>query len=177
MTDPVKPPAGVIAPVPTTSTVPVDTKVPMFTKEQTEHINQLVISASIAAAQAAVAAMGKQMQSAPSQNQIIHQQCGVCKQALKACGGKHVKMVVFPVKYDEFAPYFLGAKINGVTYRSSNGNRAINIPACAQSTITNIITAFEDNERTVHIGRKKTHNSGSIGPSGKGFNPANAAWR
>jgi hypothetical protein len=155
----------------TNTTVPaVPQPVTPFTKDQLEYIQQITVAT-------AMAVSGAQKAASPGPNQRVPEECLVCKQQITACKGEHVKMVVFPVKYPEFMPFFPGAKINGVTYLSRNESDEITVPKCTVSTITNIIHAFEQNEKTVMMGRNKTHNSGSIGKKGTGFNPANAAWR
>ena len=148
-----------------------------FTQEQIAFINQLIISASIAAATTVQPAQSAQQTKKNSSAPQIIPVCGECQQLVTACKGEHTKMVVFPDKYPEFAKWFAGVMINGVRYVSNNSNQKVVIPACAESTIVNAIKAFEENERTIHIPRNKQHNSGSIGRSGSGPVNASAAWR
>ena len=154
---------------------------PMFTKEQEAYIQQLVAMTSMNAAMVAVQNMQKSAQPSPvaySRNAppIIYEQCDVCKQAKKACNSEHTLLIVYPQKYPEFAGFFPGIKINGVVYRSGNEHHRIYVPSVAESTIRNAVIAFEEAERNIHIKRKKKHDSGSIGTSGKGAKQANVSW-
>lgn len=148
---------------------------PAFTKDQEAYIQQLVIQTALTVQQslgAQVAANAK-----PRANHVAREECIICKQVRAACKDDHTEMIVYPTKYPEFGTYFTGVKINGIVYYSYNESYSIKVPTACVSMITNAINAFEQNERT--IGKKRTveHNSGSIGPHGKGFNKASAAWR
>lgn len=159
-----------------TTTTPITpapiTPVP-FTKEQLDVVNQMIVG-GIVAYQNAIA---NRPASAPGPNQEVKEQCAICQQYTSACQGKHMRMVVYPTKYPEFAGYFMGVKINGVKYLSGNEMHHVDVPACAVSTIINLINDFEQNEKTIKIGRQKSHNSGSIGAKGTGVNRAVSAWR
>ncbi len=157
---------------------------PLFTKEQEAYIAHLVAETSMNAAMYAVQNMQKN--TAPTQPQqvvynrnappVIHEMCEVCKQTKKACSGEHTLIVCYPQKYPEWAGFFPGIKINGVTYRSGHENHRINVPTCAVSTIINAVSAFEQAEKNIHVKRTKKHDSGSIGASGKGAKTANVSW-
>ncbi len=167
MADPIKP----AAPAATVQTAPVT--MPAFTKEQEAYIQQLVIQTALSVQQSLAAA-----NTGPKRtNHNTKEQCIVCRQVKAACKGEHTKMVVYPTKYPEYGTYFTGVKINDVVYYSFNENYKIEVPTACVSTIINVINAFEQNEKTVKMGRNKTHNSGSIGKHGKGFTKAEAAWR
>lgn len=145
-----------------------------FTTEQLMEIQKVAIATAMAITSA------QQPQAAATQNlpnQYVAEECIECRQAATACKGKHVQMVVYPVKYQEFMPWFPGVKINGVMYCSNDASHEITVPACAQSTIVNSINDFEQNEKTILMGRDKVHNSGSIGKKGTGAIHATAAWR
>lgn len=107
--------------------------------------------------------------------------CPVCKQFVKACGGvakltgtqtqadkdkanlvNHVKMVVYPTRYPEFADWFRGRGLNGVWYLSNNASHAIWVPRAAAGDFQHAIETFETNERETRMGRTKLHNSGSV---------------
>ena len=113
MTDPKKDekPTVTVTTTPLPPTAPTTEQLSKFgfTSEQMQFIQQLVISASITAAQAAIQNAPKP--AAPSQNQTIIPQCEKCHQLISACKDKHVKMVVFPTKYPEFAEWFAGVKM------------------------------------------------------------------
>jgi hypothetical protein len=145
---------------------------PAFTKEQEAYIQQLTVATAMAVMQSM---QGQAV--ATRKNHVAPEECIVCKQARSACKDKHTKMIVYPIKYPEYGPYFLGVKINGIKYLSYDENYAIDVPSVCVSTITNAVNAFEMNEKTIHVGRNKTHQSGSIGKHGTGFNKAEAAWR
>lgn len=154
---------------------------PLFTKDQEQYIAQLVAQASMNAALTVLNNVNTQKPAATQQYNrnaapIAREQCEICKQIKTACKGEHVLTVVYPQKYPEWAGFFPGAKINGVVYRSGNENHKINIPAAAESTILNMVLAFENAEKNIHIKRKKRHDSGSIGGSGKGAKTANVSW-
>lgn len=171
MTDPktVQPTQPVTAkPEEKPATTPV---VQSFTKDQLDYIQQVAVASAMAVNN--INNTRVQQPTGPK----VHPQCPLCQQYVSACEGKHVEMVVFPVKYPEFYQYFPGIKINGVQYLSRNENHRITVPECAASTISNAINAFEQNEKATVMGRSATHNSGSIGKQGTGFKPATAAWR
>ncbi len=153
---------------------------PLFTKEQDAYIQQLVAMTAMNAAMTVMQNMKNQPQQNPAYNRnaapVIHEMCDVCHQVKKACSGKHILTVVYPQKYPEWAGFFPGVKINGVVYRSGNENHRINVPAVSASTILNAVLAFEEAEKNIHIKRKKKHDSGSIGGSGKGARAANVSW-
>ena len=167
--------------LPTVETATGTVTPPLFTKEQEQYIAQLVAQASMSAAFTVMQNMqSKQPQTNPAYNRnaapVILEICDICKQAKKACDGKHTLAVVYPQKYPEWAGFFPGVKINGVVYRSGNENHRIYIPTVAASTILNVVLAFENAEKNIHIKRKKKHDSGSIGASGKGARTANVSW-
>lgn len=153
---------------------------PLFTKEQEAYIQQLVAMTSMNAALTVMQNMKNQQPAASVYNRnaapIILEQCAVCKQAKVACSGKHMLAIVYPQKYPEWAGFFPGVKINGVVYRSGNEHHRIYIPTVSASTILNAVLAFEEAEKNIHIKRKKKHDSGSIGSSGKGAKAANVSW-
>lgn len=144
-----------------------------FTAEQIQFINQLVITATVTAVQS----IPKQNNANNNVNKKPIVQCGKCFQNENACKGKHVKMVVYPERYPEFAKWWPGVVINGVRYISHTPNVKILVPEKQYSTIVNAIKTFEENERTVNISRSKTHVSGSIGRRGTGAVKAEMAWR
>lgn len=156
------------------------TTAPMFTKEQEAYIQQLVAMTSMNAAMTVMQNMKAQAPVSQPYNRnaapVVLEQCDVCGQAKKACDGKHMLAIVYPQKYPEWAGFFPGVKINGVVYRSGNENHRINIPTVAASTILNVVLAFENAEKNIHIKRKKRHDSGSIGASGEGAKAANVSW-
>lgn len=166
MTDPIK---QTVVPVVATTVTPATPVT--FTAEQFAAIQQMVVAATMAA-QAGNAR--------PAQTVLAKQyspECIDCKQSVSACKGKHVEMVVYPTRYPEFWKYFKGVKINGVEYVSHTAGQRITVPAALESTITNAIVQFEDNERTMLIGRNKQHSSGSIGRGSNGAVQAVSAWR
>lgn len=142
-----------------------------FTADQFAAIQQMVVAATMAAQtnqhKPAPAILAKQYAS----------ECMDCRQPITACEGVHAKMVVYPTRYPEFWKYFKGVKINGVEYVSHSATEEITVPKCCESTITNAIVQFEDNERTILVGRNKQHNSGALGRGASGVTPAISAWR
>lgn len=176
MTDPKKPEVK----LPELPTATGTVTPPLFTKEQEQYIAQLVAQASMNAALTVLNNVNKQPAQNPAYNRnaapVVHEQCDVCKQVKIACKGEHMLTVVYPQKYPEWAGFFPGVKINGVIYRSGNENHRIYIPTVAASTILNVVLAFENAEKNIHIKRTKRHDSGSIGKSGKGAKNANVSW-
>jgi hypothetical protein len=153
---------------------------PMFSKEQEAYIQQLVAMTAMNAAMTVMQNMKKEPATNPAYNRnaapVVHEVCSVCNQVKPACKGEHMLTVVYPQKYPEWAGFFPGVKINGVTYRSGNENHRIYIPTVAASTILNTVLAFEEAEKNIHIKRKARHDSGSIGGSGTGAKQANVSW-
>lgn len=92
---------------------------------------------------------------------LAGKRCPVCKQFESGCEGKHVKMVVFPVRYPEFSTFFAGYGLNGVWYRSQNPNHYIEIPASAEADCRNIIANYEEQERVSRLGRSGGHDFGN----------------
>jgi hypothetical protein len=174
-------PAATTVKLPTVDTVAGPVTPPLFTKDQEQYIAQLVAQASM---NAAMVVMNNMKTQTPKENTaynrnaapVVHEICDVCHQVKKACDGKHTLTVVYPQKYPEWAGFFPGVKINGVTYRSGNENHRINIPTISASTILNAVLAFEEAEKNIHIKRKARHDSGSIGGSGTGAKAANVSW-
>lgn len=149
-----------------------------FTAEQIQFINQVAMTAAVTAVQASQSMGMQQVQSTRSQNQVIIPQCHICQQLVTACKEKHVKMVVYPTRYPEFARWWPGYKLNGVRYISHSPNQKILVPEIAVSAISQAILAYEENERTVKIGRTAQRHGGSIGPHGNGGVPTvNETWR
>lgn len=179
MADPIKPTTTEVK-LPTVETATGAATPPIFTKEQESYIQQLVAMTSMNAAMTVMQNMKapQPTQVAYSRNAppVIHETCDVCKQIKKACNGEHTLMIVYPQKYPEWAGFFPGIKINGVPYRSGNEHHRIYVPTCAVSTIANATIAFEQAEKNIHIKRKKKHDSGSIGSSGKGAKRADTSW-
>lgn len=83
-----------------------------------------------------------------------HRLCHDCGQALKGCEGKHVKMVVYPTRYPEFARFFAGVTLNGKNYVSNDETHQVLVPENCVASFSRIIQEFEDNERQMLIGRK-----------------------
>jgi hypothetical protein len=133
------------------------------------------------------AAVATAVQAANSQRQAAAPQapaqvrpaarCSDCGQAVSACHGKHVQMVVYPTRYPEHAEYFQGVLLNGVKYLSNNEGHQITVPEVAFSDIKSIVAGFEQNEQDMKLGRKVERHSGTVSPHGVSFNPANQAWR
>lgn len=101
--------------------------------------------------------------------------CPTCRQLVKACGGKHKAIVVYPEKYPEFGAWFRGVGINGVWYRSDNGSQVVQVPEDAADDILQNVRAYEENERETRMGRSGGHDFGNIkNPVGV---PAGSGWR
>jgi len=145
-----------------------------FTKEQLDQVQHVAIAAALAGAD--VKKVGN-VAAAAQPTFDSREECLVCHQTKAACREKHVKMVVYPIKYPEFITFFDGIKINGVRYLSYSETDEVWVPESAQSMIANAVLAFEQNEKAAITPRSKNHSSGSIGRSGTGAIPANAAWR
>ncbi len=99
--------------------------------------------------------------------------CQVCRQAVSGCGGVHSEMIVFPQKYPEFGKWFQGVTINGVRYLSDNATDYVTVPASCVSSISNMVRAYEENERVMRMGRTAEHNSGDS----RAPKQPNQAWR
>lgn len=89
-----------------------------------------------------------------------------------SCKGKHVKMCVFP---DDpyWGTYFQGCFLNGAKYLSNGPGHLVAVPA--ENNFKHDISEWVNMERTNAQGKKRSHNSGSIGKDGNqaGFNPYN----
>ena len=154
-----------------------------------EEAQKMVQDAAAASAKAAVEALMPAMAAAAKMNQPAVQagnvrrerkhiqKCGICKQALTGCESKHTEMVVYPTRYPEFGDWFQGVFINGARYLSDGPHHKIPVPTNTVGTISSIIQTWEDNERSIRIGRKKAHNSGVIGDGGGATRSAQAGWR
>ena len=103
--------------------------------------------------------------------------CHECGQLVSACDRKHVQMVVYPLKYPQYADYFPGVFVNGVRYLSNDDGHPITVPAVAQAEIAGHVAGFERNEHEMANGRVAERHSGVVSPHGTAFNPASAAWR
>lgn len=134
-----------------------------------------LIPAAVAAAVSAVKTADAQRPAVPQHK--APQRCTECGQQATACGGKHVDIVVYPLRYPQHADYFRGVILNGVTYLSNNDNHKVRVPAEAESTIRQIVAGYEQNEQDMQVGRQKEHHSGRIGPNGSSVQQAQAAWR
>lgn len=95
--------------------------------------------------------------------------CGDCGQKLKACKGKHRKLVVLP-RDARTAQWFPGFFLNGVKYRSNHPGHAITVPA--ESNPESFVEAFEEQEDYIRNGRSIFRNSGGIGVGSQGFSAA-----
>lgn len=166
-----------------------DPKKPEVTKPETAKLDPTVAEAMRlvaeqmipAAVAAAVAATQGSRQSAPqaqaSPAPARHEKCHDCGQVRTGCEGRHVDIVVFPTRYPHHAEYFSGVQINGVRYLSNDASHRVCVPANCESSILNIVSAFEQNEQDQAMGRKASHHGGRVGPNGSQTKPANAAWR
>lgn len=104
--------------------------------------------------------------------------CQVCKQAKVGCGGKHVKAIVYPMKYPEYGKWFQGCIINGIRYLSDNRNDYVTIPENCVGPIMKQVADYEENERATRNGRVAEHDSGGINQGGGGsVRPPSQAWR
>lgn len=152
---------------------PIKTTTPVLAPTMTmEEILKLVTAASAATVSAMQAAQNK----APPA-QVAKPKCIECGQVLTGCGGKHVQMVVYPQRYPQHADYFPGVVINGIRYLSNGDGHRVTVPAEAESTISGIVSNFEQNEQELATGRKAERHSGHVGPGGTSVQPANQAWR
>jgi hypothetical protein len=100
--------------------------------------------------------------------------CPKCKQAVRGCKSEHAEMIVFPSN-PRHGKAFRGCILNGVVYLSTNGTHRITVPK--RNDFAYQIQEFEHNEDEMLNGRVVEHGSGSIGPRGAGFQPAQQAWR
>lgn len=103
--------------------------------------------------------------------------CHECGQQLTACEGKHVEMVVFPMRYPQHADFFPGVFLNGVRYLSNDQGHTVKVPAIAEGTIRAIVQGFETDEQARAVGRKAERHSGVVSPHGTAVTPANHGWR
>lgn len=122
--------------------------------------------------------------------------CPTCKQLQKACGGvpkiegtatqlkkdaannvNHVKMVVYPQRYPEFAEWFRGRGLNGVWYLSNGPGHQVWVPRSAAGDIQHAIETFETNERETRMGRTRQHNSGNLNSPNKVGDLGTEGWR
>lgn len=163
-----------------------ETEAPITQSELQKAVSDAASSAAKAAVDAlmpAVAAAVKGsngqtvVQAAQTRERPPMQRCGVCKQNVKACNNEHVKVVVYPKKFPQFAKWFQGARINGVTYLSDGPQVSIDVPKEAVGSILSMVQNWEDNEAEIRVGRKHTHNSGGLGEGAKGAKSATVGWR
>ena len=115
---------------------------------------------------------------APKQPERYRQnnRCNSCGQQVQVCKDKHTELVVAPRTYVPWPQFNPGVRINGVRYISTH-DRPVVVPTVMVDQILGDMERWAENERIVAQGRKKTHQSGSIGPRGSGFVPANEGWR
>lgn len=135
-----------------------------------------MIPAAVASAVAAVNAQNRAAAPAGprvSATNVNSVRCTECGQYESACEKKHTMMVVYPTTFGEAADFFTGIVLNGVRYLSNDPGHKVLVPENAASTISNMVAAFEQNEKDQLMGRKATHRSGGVG----NFKPANHAWR
>lgn len=138
-------------------------------------VEQLIPSAIAAAVQATKQSQAPVQAARPAN--VAAPRCGDCGQEKTACGGKHVQMVVFPLRYPQHAEYFMGVQINGVKYLSNDENHKVTVPEEAAGSIKSIVQAFEQNEQDMAVGRKAIRHSGTVSPYGASTSPAQQAWR
>lgn len=138
-------------------------------------VAEQIIPSAIAAAITANNA-SRPAQAAPPKPPPIGR-CHECGQLVSACDKKHVQMVVYPLKYPQYADYFPGVFVNGVRYLSNDDGHPITVPAVAQAEIAGHVAGFERNEHEMANGRVAERHSGVVSPHGTAFNPASAAWR
>jgi hypothetical protein len=81
-------------------------------------------------------------------------QCRECFQRRSACKGEHKRIEVFCSRYPEHQEWFFGARINGITYKSSFPGQLITVPAESESDILRTVRNFEDGERKREMGGK-----------------------
>jgi hypothetical protein len=103
--------------------------------------------------------------------------CHDCGQQKSACEGKHVQLVVYPTRYPQHARFFPGAILNGIKYLSNDEGHTVTVPACAEATIMNLVSGYEQNEQEMAVGRKAERRSGVVSPNGTNVQQANQAWR
>lgn len=128
-----------------------------------------VLPASVLASSQAVV---QGLRPAPTAQQTLMAdptRCSTCLQQLRACKGKHVNLVVYPRNHRR-GESFPGIQVNGVTYRSPRPG--VTVPCPEQNDILHMVQLWEDSEDGMMTPRSAVHDSGSIGRSGTGFNPA-----
>lgn len=138
-------------------------------------INKLI--PAVVAAQAQANRQPMQVTPALPTARVAPKMCHECRQQEKACGGKHIQMVVYPTKYPQHADYFMGAIINGVRYLSNDPGHKVTVPEIAEATILGIVAGYEDEEQAKAVGRAKSVNSGRVSPFGNQTVQQNVAWR
>jgi len=131
----------------------------------------LAVVAAMQAQQGSTAANAQALQEAKLRSA---ERCFDCGQVKTACGGEHMKMVVYP-RNEEYGPWFPGIRLNGVVYLSNNATHEITVPKVNDFGYQ--LATWEKNERELKTGRKGHHNSGSVGPGHHNFSPANQGWR
>lgn len=85
--------------------------------------------------------------------------CEECGQKARACKGKHKKVVVLP-KDETLAPFYQGYVLNGVKYLSEHGSHFITLPEACD--VEYAVQNWENQERSMRQGRKRSHNSGTV---------------
>ncbi len=157
-----------------------DIKTPAPAPEAPVTVKQLVdllptlVASAVGAAQRANAQPAAAPQRAANVAPI---RCSDCGQQRSACEGKHIQMVVYPMRYPQHARFFPGAILNGVKYLSNDEGHRVTVPEIAEATILNLVSGYEDNEQAMAVGRKAERRSGVVSPSGTSVSPANQAWR
>jgi hypothetical protein len=140
-------------------------------------VSEQMIPAAVAAAVSAVSRQNQPAAAPARPSNAAPARCSACGQQATACGGKHMEMVVFPLRYPQHAEYFMGVSINGIKYLSNDENHKVVVPENAAGSIKSIVQGFEQNEQDMAVGRKATRHSGSVSPHGNSVSPASQAWR
>lgn len=129
-------------------------------------------AAAVEAMLPTVVAMLAQQQPRVMGGRPVHQdpgpRCHICGQYAKACGGppaegakdtNHAWISVFPrgiAGQAEFADWFTGVIINGVTYLSNGPGHRIPVPKVAEADINATVAKWSEEEVLSRVGRKMT---------------------
>lgn len=104
--------------------------------------------------------------------------CNVCRQVVTACGGKHVRLAVFPSRTPDKIQFFPGAGINGVWYRSTHDGDYVDVPENAVSQVLTAIRSFEAEELRLNVSSTGGNYLGRLGTNGSQVNqPVQMGWR
>jgi hypothetical protein len=137
---------------------------PQTAEERMEERIAAAIKAAIPQTMLALEAMRQATAPKAANRYRVNDKCGSCGQQTSVCNGEHVLLECFPrttVPWPHLNP---GSRINGVRYISREGERVL-VPKVLVHQIIGDLERWAVMERELPTGKKRTHQSGAIGPS------------